>query len=43
MNGIDIKPIDYREHKKIYRKMGKKGGEKLEIDFGESPEIMKNR
>ena len=33
MNGIDIKPIDYREHKRIYRKMGKEGGEKLEIDF----------
>ena len=22
MNGIDIKPIDYREHKRMYRKMG---------------------
>ena len=43
MNGIDIKPIDYREHKRIYRKMGKEEGEKLEIDFGESPEIMKGR
>ena len=43
MNGIDIKLIDYREHKRIYRKMGKEGGEKLEIDFGESPEIMRNR
>ena len=43
MNGIDIKPIDYREHKRIYRKMGKEEGEKLEIDFGESPEIMKSR
>ena len=43
MNGIDIKPIDYREHKRIYRKMGKEGGENLEIDFGESPEIMKSR
>ena len=43
MNGIDIKPIDYREHKRIYRKMGKEGGEKLEMDFGESPEIMKSR
>ena len=43
MNGIDIKPIDYREHKRIYRKMGKEGGERLEIDFGESPEIMKRR
>ena len=43
MNGIEIKPIDYREHKRIYRKMGKEGGEKLEKDFGESPEIMKSR
>ena len=43
MNGIDIKLLDYREHKRIYRKMSKEGGGKLEIDFGESPEIMKNR
>ena len=43
MNGIDIKLIDYREHKRMYRKMGKEGGEKLEIDFGESLEIMRNR
>ena len=43
MNGIDIKPIDYREHKRMYRKMDKKTGEKLEIDFGESPEIMKRK
>ena len=43
MNGIDIKLIDYREHKRIYRKMGKEGGERLEIDFGESPDIMKRR
>ena len=43
MNGINIKPIDYREHKRMYRKMGKEGGEQLDIDFGESPEIMKSR
>ena len=43
MNGINIKPIDYREHKRMYRKMGKEGGERLDIDFGESPEIMKIR
>ena len=43
MNGIDIKPIDYREHKRIYRKMGKEGGKRLEIDFGESLEVMKSR
>ena len=43
MNGIDIKPMDYREHKRIYRKMGKEEGEKLEMDFGESQEIMRSR
>ena len=43
MNGIDIKPIYYREHKRIYRKMGKEEGKKLEMDFGESLEIMKSR
>ena len=43
MNGIDIKLIDYREHKRMYRKMNKEGGEKIAIDFGESPEVMKSR
>ena len=43
MNGIDIKLIDYRDYKRMYRKMGKEGGEWLNIDFGESPEIMRNR
>ena len=43
MNGINIKSIDYRQHKRMYRKMGKEGGEWLDIDFGESPEFMKSR
>ena len=43
MNGIDIKSIDYREHKRMYRKIDKEGGEKIGIDFGESPEVMKSR
>ena len=43
MNGIDIKPIDYREHKRMYRKMNKEGGERIDIDFGESPEVMRSR
>ena len=43
MNGIYIKLIDYREHKRIYRKMGKEGGVRIDIDFGESPEVMKSR
>ena len=43
MNGIDIKLIDYREHKRMYRKMNKEGGERIDIDFGESPEVMKSK
>ena len=43
MKGIDMKPIDYRDHKMMYRKMGKEEGEQLNIDFGESLEIMRNR
>ena len=43
MNGIDIKSIDYREHKRMYRKMNKEGGERIDIDFGESLEVMKSR
>ena len=43
MNGINIKPIDYREHKRMYKKMGKEDGERIDIDFGESPEIMRRR
>ena len=35
MGGIAIKSIDYREHKE--------GGEGIDIDFGESPEVMKSR
>ena len=43
MKGIDIKLIDYRDHKRMYRKMGKEGGGWLNIDFRESPEIIRNR
>ena len=43
MNGIDIRSIDYRDHKRMYRKMSKEGGERLNIDFRESLEIMRNR
>ena len=43
MSGMDIKSLDYREHKRMYRKMNKEGGERIDIDFGESPEVMKSR
>ena len=35
MNGIGIKMVDYRDHKRMYRKTGKEEGERLNIDFGE--------
>ena len=41
VNGINIKMVDYRDHKRMYRKVGKEEGEWLNIDFGESPEILK--
>ena len=43
MNGTDIKTVDYRDHKRMYRKMGKEEGEQLNIDFGESPEILRDK
>ena len=43
MNGINIKLVDYRDHKRMYRKMGKEEGEWLNIDFGESQEILRNK
>ena len=43
MNGIDIKTVDYRDHRKMYRRMGKEEGERLNIDFGESPKVLKRQ
>ena len=42
INGKDIKLVDYRDHKRMYRKMGKEEEEQLNIDFGESPEILRD-
>ena len=39
MNGIDIKMIDYQDH----RKMGREEGGRLNIDFGESPDVLKDK
>ena len=43
MNGIDIKIVGYRDHKRMYRRMGKEEGERLNIDFGESPNILRDK
>ena len=43
MNGIDIKMVDYRDHRRMYRKMGKEEGQRMNIDFGESPNVLKGK
>ena len=40
MNRIDIKTVDYRDHRRMYRRMGKEG-QKMDIDFGENPDVLK--
>ena len=39
-NGIDIKVVDYWEHKKMYRKMEKEEGQMNNVDFGENPKVL---
>ena len=43
MNGVDIKTVEYRDCKRMYRKMGKEEAEWLNINFGESLEILRNK
>ena len=43
MNGIDIKMVDYPDHRRIYRRMGKEEGERLSNDFGESPNVPRDK
>ena len=43
INGIDIRMVDYRDHKRMYRRMGKEEGERLIIDFGESPKVLRDK
>ena len=43
MNRIDIKTVDYRDHRRMYRRMGKEEGQRMNIDFGESPNVLKDK
>ena len=43
MNGIDIKMTDYQDHRRMYRKMGREEGGRLNIDFAESPDVLKDK
>ena len=41
MSGVDIQMVDYRDHRKMYMKMGKEQGQMMNIDFGESADVLK--
>ena len=41
MSGVDIEMVDYRNHRKMYKKMGKEEGQMMSINFGESPDVLK--
>ena len=43
MNGVDIKMVAYRDYQRMYRRMGKEEGQSMNIDFGESPEVLKGK
>ena len=43
MNGIDIKMVDYQDHRRMYRRMGKEEGQRMNIDFGESANVLKDK
>ena len=43
INGIDLKMVNYQDHRRIYGRMGKEEGEWLTIDFGENPNVIKDK
>ena len=43
MNGIDIKMVDYCDHRRMYRRKGKEEGQRMDIDSGESPKVLKDK
>ena len=38
---LDIKTVDYRQHKKMYNRMKKEEGQTLDMDFGKNPNTLK--
>ena len=43
MSGVDIKIVDYQDHRRMYKNMGKEEGQRMNIDLGESPEVLKGK
>ena len=41
MSRVDVKTVDYCDHRKMYKKMGKEEGQMMNTDFGESPDALK--
>ena len=35
--------VDYQDHQRMYKKMGKEEGQRMNIDFGKSPEVLKGK
>ena len=42
-NGIDIKTVDYWDHKGMYKRIGKEEGQTLDVDFEENPKVLKEK
>ena len=43
MNGVDIKMVDYWDHQRMYKKMGKEEGQRMNIDFEREPRRFKRK
>ena len=43
MNGVNIKMVDYQDHQRMYKKIGKEEGQRMNIDFGERPEVLEGK
>ena len=38
---LDVKTLDYRQHKRLYNKLKGEEGQTLDIDFGDNPDMLK--
>ena len=41
MSRVDKKMLDYHDHRKMYKKMGKEEEQMMSIDFGETQDVLK--
>ena len=38
---MDVKILDYKQHKKLYNKLKREEGQTLDMDFGDNPNMLK--